>query len=241
MQHIMFLISALYPLVLESTICLVCQQAFISLAPSLQRSLKPRMFMRSGQMWPVAAGVTRCGQSWLLHLLCPCRFAAIACRPLADPLHIPAAPLPFLSRPLQVSCMSLGYSLGLPLALVLQFPCGSPAGALQGIEDPLQAGLPQARSPLAVSLRIPCRSPDPCRSLAGISQIYSDPSSGFPRFPRTSHGDSLQVPLRFPCSSPAGFLQFSCRAPAGPLQIPCRSSLAASLQLACSAPAGPLL
>ena len=45
MHHIMFLISALYPLVLESTICLVCQQAFISLVPSLQRSLKPRMFM----------------------------------------------------------------------------------------------------------------------------------------------------------------------------------------------------
>ena len=71
---------------------------------------------RSDQMWPVVALAPP-----LQTLQIPCRFAAIACRPLADPLHIPAASLRFLSRPLQVSCMSLGYSLGVSLAAGLQF------------------------------------------------------------------------------------------------------------------------
>ena len=126
-------------------------------------------------------------------------------------------------------------SPGDSLQAPLQFPCSSPAGFRQ-VSCGAPAGSLQipCRPPrgfpavgllgpcrLAVSLRIPCRSPDPCRSLAGISQIYSDPSSGFPRFPRTSPGDSLQVPLRFPCTSPSGFLRFSCRAfvPPQPLAV----------------------
>ena len=189
-----------------------------------------------------------CRQGSAGFLQSPCSFPAEPCRSLVGPWQFYSSPP---SGFLRFPRTSPGDSLQAPL----QFPCSSPAGFRQ-VSCGAPAGSLQipCRPPrgfptvgllgpcrLAVSLRIPCRSPDPCRSLAGLSQIYSDPSSGFPRFPRTSPGDSLQVPLRFPCSSPAGFLQFSCRAPAGPLQIPCRSSLAASLQLACSAPAGPLL
>ena len=196
---------------------------------------------RSDQMWPVVALAPP-----LQTLQIPCRFAAIACRPLADPPHIPAAPLPFLSRPLQVSCMSLGYSLGVLLAPVLQFPCGSPAGALQGIDDPLQAELPQARSPLAVSLRIPSRSP--LQSSGGVSAVPLHAIRRTIKIPcRQGPRRHLAVPLEFPC----GPLQISCRAlavlfrsflrfPAIPSHISWRcpaSPLAVSLQFPCRFPA----
>ena len=209
--------------------------------------------VRCGQKWPDVASCGRSDQMWpvvalappLQTLQIPCRFAAIACRPLADPLHIPAAPLPFLSRPLQVSCMSLGYSLGVPLAPVLQFPCGSPAGALQGIEDSLQAGLPQARSPLAVSLRIPSRSP--LQSSGSVSAVPLHAIRRAIKIPcRQGPRRHLAVPLQFPC----GPLQISCRAlavlfrsflrfPAIPSHISWRcpaSSLAVSLQFPCRNP-----
>ena len=171
--------------------------------------------VRCGQKWPDVASCGRSDQMWpvvalappLQTLQIPCRFAGIACRPLADPLHIPAAPLPFLSRPLQVSCLSLGYSLGVLLAPVLQFPCGSPAGALQGIEDPLQAGLPQARSPLAVSLRIPSRSP--LQSSGGVSAVPLHAIRRAVKIPcRQGPRRQLAAPLQVPCRA----LQISCRA-----------------------------
>ena len=76
----------------------------------------------------------------------------------------------------------------------------------------------------------------------GETQTGSNgPSSGFVRFPRTSPGDSLQVPLPFPCASPAGFLQFSGRAPAGSLadslQVQPGSFLAVGLQRSSRPPA----
>ena len=172
---------------------------------------------RSDQMWPVVALAPP-----LQTLQIPCRFAAIACRPLADPPHIPAAPLPFLSRPLQVSCMSLGYSLGVLLAPVLQFPCGSPAGALQGMEESLQAVLPQARNPLAVSLRIPCRSP--------LQSSGSDPAVPLHALLVALH--AFRRAVKIPCR------QSPHRQLAVPLQVPCRALQTGLGQFYSSHPSG---
>ena len=181
MHHIMFLISALYPLVLESTICLVCQQAFISLAPSLQRSLKPRMFMRSGQMWPVAAGVTRCGQSWLLHLLCR------PCKSLAGSLEL-------LVGPLQIRCT------------FLQLPCGSSAGPCRfracPLDIPLGSSLHLSCSFPAVPLQARCRALKiPCRRGSRRLAVPLQCPCGFPAGPPCSR---LAVSLQFPCMRSAG-------------------------------------
>ena len=143
---------------------------------------------------PAPAGLQQLFAHPLQTLQIPCRRAASACSPLADPLHMPADPLPFLSRPLQASCSPLADSLQVPLAVVWQFPCSSPAGALQGAED-------SCRRDPAGFLQAPCSFPaDPCRSLAGLLQFDSSPPSGFLQSPCTSPGDSLQVPFQFPCS-----------------------------------------